>query len=174
MVHWGFHKAWTTNGFGEELCAFVQQRVWSEEAANAGQQQSPKRVLITGWVPGEGCLGAGWSAQAAWGGGWWVMCGHRSWDQHHLPTGKRHAAGSSSHTHSADPDCCPDSLPGSSHPSFNCRHSLGGAMATLCAFSLARLLPPDSIQQAVYTFGAPRTGNHAFAGLYNELVPDTW
>lgn len=53
MVHWGFHKAWTTNGFGEELCAFVQQRVWSEEAANAGQQQPPKRVLITGWVPGE-------------------------------------------------------------------------------------------------------------------------
>jgi len=47
-------------------------------------------------------------------------------------------------------------------------------MATLCAFSLARLLPPGTIQQAVYTFGAPRTGNHAFAGMYNQLVPDTW
>jgi len=49
MVHWGFHKAWTTKGFGEELCAFVQQLVWDEEAAGAGQQP-PKRVLITGWV----------------------------------------------------------------------------------------------------------------------------
>ena len=25
-----------------------------------------------------------------------------------------------------------------------------------------------------YTFGAPRTGNHAFARLYNAAVPDTW
>ena len=47
MVHWGFHKAWTTNGFGEELCAFVQQLVWDEEAAGCGAQP-PKRVLITG------------------------------------------------------------------------------------------------------------------------------
>lgn len=47
-------------------------------------------------------------------------------------------------------------------------------MATICAFSLARLLPPDSLQLQVYTFGAPRTGNHAFAALYNQHVPDTW
>lgn len=47
-------------------------------------------------------------------------------------------------------------------------------MSTLCAFSLARLLPPGTIQQAVYTFGAPRSGNHAFAAMYNEAVPDTW
>jgi hypothetical protein len=25
-----------------------------------------------------------------------------------------------------------------------------------------------------YTFGAPRTGNHAFAREYNKAVPDTW
>jgi len=25
-----------------------------------------------------------------------------------------------------------------------------------------------------YTFGAPRTGNHAFAREYNAAVPDTW
>lgn len=43
----GFHKAWTMNGFGEELCAFVQQLVWDEEAAGAGTQP-PKRVLVTG------------------------------------------------------------------------------------------------------------------------------
>lgn len=59
-------------------------------------------------------------------------------------------------------------------PTPSCRHSLGGAMATICAFSLARLLPPDSLQLHVYTFGAPRTGNHAFAALYNQHVPDTW
>lgn len=27
---------------------------------------------------------------------------------------------------------------------------------------------------SVYTFGAPRTGNHAFAREYGELVPDSW
>ena len=25
-----------------------------------------------------------------------------------------------------------------------------------------------------YTFGAPRPGNHAFARMYDEAVPDTW
>lgn len=27
---------------------------------------------------------------------------------------------------------------------------------------------------ACYTFGGPRTGNHAFAAEYNDNVPDTW
>ena len=25
-----------------------------------------------------------------------------------------------------------------------------------------------------YTFGAPRTGNHAWARAYDKAVPDTW
>jgi hypothetical protein len=30
------------------------------------------------------------------------------------------------------------------------------------------------LQVSVYTFGAPRVGNHAFARLYERIVPDTW
>jgi len=45
-------------------------------------------------------------------------------------------------------------------------HSLGGALATLCA---------DAFQdiwrlEAVYTFGAPRVGNSAFARSYNNNI----
>jgi hypothetical protein len=29
-------------------------------------------------------------------------------------------------------------------------------------------------QVSVYTFGAPRVGNHAFARVYEKAVPDTW
>jgi hypothetical protein len=30
------------------------------------------------------------------------------------------------------------------------------------------------MQVSVYTFGAPRVGNHAFARQYEAAVPDTW
>lgn len=54
-------------------------------------------------------------------------------------------------------------------------HSLGGALATLCAYDIAvceRL--SGSVDVSCYTFGAPRTGNHVFAELYTRAVPDTW
>jgi len=54
-------------------------------------------------------------------------------------------------------------------------HSLGGALATLAAIDLRKAVPdPAHLDLSCYTFGAPRTGNHAFAHEYNELVPDTW
>ena len=48
-------------------------------------------------------------------------------------------------------------------------------MATLAALEI-RLACPDhsKLDISCYTFGAPRTGNHAFAHEYNEGVPDTW
>eukprot|EP00208_Stichococcus_sp_RCC1054_P005346 CAMPEP_0206142186 /NCGR_PEP_ID=MMETSP1473-20131121/15880_1 /ASSEMBLY_ACC=CAM_ASM_001109 /TAXON_ID=1461547 /ORGANISM="Stichococcus sp, Strain RCC1054" /LENGTH=1445 /DNA_ID=CAMNT_0053537075 /DNA_START=238 /DNA_END=4575 /DNA_ORIENTATION=- len=51
-------------------------------------------------------------------------------------------------------------------------HSLGGALATLAAYDIAKAFP--SFEVSCYTFGAPRTGNHAFAKDYNQVVPDTW
>ncbi|WP_299748600.1 lipase family protein [uncultured Tateyamaria sp.] len=47
-------------------------------------------------------------------------------------------------------------------------HSLGGALATLCAYRFARAepLPVDG----VYTFGAPRVGNHKFRDAYEHHV----
>ncbi|KAK9819503.1 hypothetical protein WJX74_000076 [Apatococcus lobatus] len=51
-------------------------------------------------------------------------------------------------------------------------HSLGGALATLAAFDIAKELRLSNI--SVVTFGAPRTGNRAFAREYELVVPDTW
>lgn len=45
-------------------------------------------------------------------------------------------------------------------------HSLGGALATLCADAFQ-----DSFDlQAVFTFGSPRVGNGRFAGEYNQRL----
>ena len=53
-------------------------------------------------------------------------------------------------------------------------HSLGGALATLAALGIRQACPTDMVDVSCYTFGAPRTGNHAFAREYNAAVPDTW
>ncbi|PNW87796.1 hypothetical protein CHLRE_01g002400v5 [Chlamydomonas reinhardtii] len=55
-------------------------------------------------------------------------------------------------------------------------HSLGGALATLAAYELAeRRTPARSIQRiSLYSYGAPRVGNKAFAEVFDRLVPDTW
>ncbi|GET90412.1 hypothetical protein, conserved [Leishmania tarentolae] len=56
-------------------------------------------------------------------------------------------------------------------------HSLGGALASLCAYTLRRMLlliqypEPDVI---VYTFGQPRIGNFVFKQYYNRAVPCTF
>ncbi len=56
-------------------------------------------------------------------------------------------------------------------------HSLGGALATLAAYDIRKLLLDNKqshTEVVCYTFAAPRTGNHAFAREYNAMVPDTW
>ncbi len=56
-------------------------------------------------------------------------------------------------------------------------HSLGGALANLAAYDIARSLErlPNRVTRVIcYTFGSPRTGNHAFAHDYCRVVPDTW
>ena len=40
-------------------------------------------------------------------------------------------------------------------------HSLGGALATLAAYDIQTAFDFKNLQ--VYTYGAPRTGNYAFA-----------
>lgn len=51
-------------------------------------------------------------------------------------------------------------------------HSLGGVMAVIAAWDIARLFPWGGIQ--VYTMGAPRPGNRAFANAYHKRVPATF
>ena len=50
-------------------------------------------------------------------------------------------------------------------------------MATLAAYDIRQQLQEagqGSVEVVCYSFGAPRTGNHAFAHDYNRKVPDTW
>ncbi len=61
-------------------------------------------------------------------------------------------------------------------------HSLGGALANLCAFDIAAAIKEagasgergEPIAVSCYTFGAPRAGNTAFRSEYNALVPESW
>lgn len=51
-------------------------------------------------------------------------------------------------------------------------HSLGGALATLCAADLAVSgVAPDP---AVYTFASPRVGDPAFATRFNQACHEVW
>ncbi|KAJ7549548.1 hypothetical protein O6H91_07G057900 [Diphasiastrum complanatum] len=50
-------------------------------------------------------------------------------------------------------------------------HSLGGAMASLCALDLAVNFGTKDVQ--LITFGQPRIGNAAFAAYFNAFVPET-
>jgi hypothetical protein len=64
---------------------------------------------------------------------------------------------------------CMGSRPASTRPTFPgvfiTGHSLGGALAILCALECWRQALPVS---GVYTFGQPRVGNAAFAALYDR------
>jgi len=53
-------------------------------------------------------------------------------------------------------------------------HSLGGALATLCAYELATREPSRRPRVTMYTFGAPRCGNRGFAEAFAAAVPDAW
>eukprot|EP00929_Paragymnodinium_shiwhaense_P040270 TRINITY_DN21042_c0_g1_i1.p1 TRINITY_DN21042_c0_g1~~TRINITY_DN21042_c0_g1_i1.p1 ORF type:complete len:950 (+),score=178.04 TRINITY_DN21042_c0_g1_i1:110-2851(+) len=50
-------------------------------------------------------------------------------------------------------------------------HSMGGAMASVCAMDAATLHQASMVS---YTFGSPRLGNASFRSAYNALVPDTF
>lgn len=50
-------------------------------------------------------------------------------------------------------------------------HSLGGALATLCAYKFVRMLEPIPVQ-GVYTYGSPRVGDIHFRNEYNQRLKD--
>ncbi|KAK9817845.1 hypothetical protein WJX72_003000 [[Myrmecia] bisecta] len=54
-------------------------------------------------------------------------------------------------------------------------HSLGGALATLAAFDIQAACPCiNKLNLSCYTFGAPRTGNYAWAKEFEAAVPNMW
>lgn len=50
-------------------------------------------------------------------------------------------------------------------------HSLGGALATLCATDIRA---SSGITPVLYTFASPRVGDPVFAGRFNAECPRTW
>lgn len=57
-------------------------------------------------------------------------------------------------------------------------HSLGGALAKLCAvdldYNFGKHTEGKKIEIEAYTFGAPKVGNKAFVDSYNARVPNTY
>lgn len=52
-------------------------------------------------------------------------------------------------------------------------HSLGGALATICALEIAHRFK-TAISLQTYTFGCPRVGDRRFANEYDRRVPFTF
>lgn len=59
-------------------------------------------------------------------------------------------------------------------PVYITGHSLGGALATVCSLDLYLRLGMTRREIFVSTFGAPRVGNRAFGGIYDDNVPIHW
>jgi hypothetical protein len=49
-------------------------------------------------------------------------------------------------------------------------HSLGGALATLCAYDIAQT---SKVPVGIYTFGSPRVGNQVFSDAFVKLIPNS-
>jgi triacylglycerol lipase len=52
-------------------------------------------------------------------------------------------------------------------------HSLGGALATLCAVDIQYNFS-NKVAVDIYTFGAPRVGNNGFRESFNRRVPNSY
>lgn len=53
-------------------------------------------------------------------------------------------------------------------------HSLGGALATLCAVDVQYNFSNQVKNIDIYTFGAPRVGNNGFRASFNRRVPNSY
>ncbi|MGG6293972.1 lipase family protein [Leptolyngbya sp. AN02str] len=53
-------------------------------------------------------------------------------------------------------------------------HSLGGALATLCAVDIQYNFSKQLKAIAAYTFGSPKVGNDGFRESFNRRVPDSY
>ena len=146
-VHHGFQRCWNVNGLGANVVARVC-RIAAEAAAKGRRL----RVITTGAKHLEGTNANAENVTAkllhsAFGG----SCEPVRRVEHVCPCQRRSTCGCAitvkSLINSKAADCS--------------GHSLGGALATLAAYEIAKTCP--EIYVACYTFGAPRTGNHAFA-----------
>jgi Lipase (class 3) len=57
---------------------------------------------------------------------------------------------------------------------LTCGHSLGGALATQCAFDCRLILGLPEDKVTLITFGSPKVGNRSFARRFAVTVPDSF
>ena len=57
-------------------------------------------------------------------------------------------------------------------PTYVIGHSMGGALAHLCALDLRAAFDPPDLR--VVTFGSPRVGNSVFGDFFNMQVAESW
>ena len=126
MVHEGFHAAWTANGFNRRLLGRLQHIVGL--CTEGKDSDKPIDVYVTGWVRCAAlcCLER---RQCRLGGR--PGCGGFCVDLA-LP---------SFAPYMCLPVYLPVGLPDAPLAGWRCRHSLGGALATLCAFDIKRSCP---------------------------------
>lgn len=55
-----------------------------------------------------------------------------------------------------------------------CGHSLGGAIASIAAYTLVANGYVDKKKIKLYTYGMPRVGDKRYAEHHDELVPESW
>ncbi|CAD5223963.1 unnamed protein product [Bursaphelenchus okinawaensis] len=53
-------------------------------------------------------------------------------------------------------------------------HSLGAAMATICAVQISRIYPTLAPNISLYTFGEPRVGDRSFATYIENTIPNVY
>jgi len=53
-------------------------------------------------------------------------------------------------------------------------HSLGGALATVCALDVATNAPEAFRNPTVFTYASPRTGDRTFAAAYSQRITNTY
>lgn len=61
-----------------------------------------------------------------------------------------------------------------SKPCYVTGHSLGAALATLCALKIAVANPPIVDRIRLYVFAGPRVGDPSFAERFSSLLPNTY
>jgi len=57
-------------------------------------------------------------------------------------------------------------------PTYILGHSMGGALAHLCAMDLRTAFDPPELR--VFSFGSPRVGNAVFASFFEQSVAEAW
>jgi pimeloyl-ACP methyl ester carboxylesterase len=57
-------------------------------------------------------------------------------------------------------------------PTYVVGHSMGGALAHLCALDIRARFDPGDLR--VVTFGSPRVGNAVFSAFFDEHVAESW